>query len=144
MVGFRDREFVLADIPGLIEGAHEGTGLGDRFLGHLERCGVLLHLIDGSQEDVAGAYRTVRKELEAYAQGLAEKTEVVALNKVDLLTAEAREARKAALAEASGRPVLLCAGATGEGVDAILAALVPHLPPPRDELPEAARAAYQP
>ncbi|MCG8593652.1 MAG: 50S ribosome-binding GTPase, partial [Kiloniellales bacterium] len=144
VVGFRDREFVLADIPGLIEGAHEGTGLGDRFLGHLERCGVLLHLVDGSQEDVAGAYRTVRQELEAYAQGLAEKTEVVALNKVDLLTAEAQDARQAALAEASGRPVLLCAGATGEGVDAILGALVAHLPPPRDELPEAARAAYQP
>ena len=144
MVGFRDREFVLADIPGLIEGAHEGTGLGDRFLGHLERCGALLHLVDGGQEDVAGAYRTVRQELEAYAQGLTEKTEIVALNKVDLLTPEERKARAAALAEASGRPVLLCSGATGEGVDAILMELVPHLPPPRDEVPEAARAAYQP
>ena len=143
VVGFRDREFVLADIPGLIEGAHEGTGLGDRFLGHLERCGVLLHLIDGSQEDVAGAYRTVRRELEAYDQGLASKTEVVVLNKVDLLTPEDLEARQAALAEASGGPVLLCSGATGQGVDEVLAALVPHLPATREEA-EAERAVYQP
>ena len=143
VVGFRDREFVLADIPGLIEGAHEGTGLGDRFLGHLERCGVLLHLVDGSQEDVAGAYRTVRRELEAYAHGLVEKTEVVALNKTDLLSPEERAARQADLAEACGGPVLLCSGATGEGVDGILATLVPHLPRLREE-DDGPRAAYQP
>ena len=78
-------EFVLADIPGLIEGAHEGHGLGDRFLGHVERCGVLLHLIDGTEEDVAGAYRTVRDEIIAYGAGLEEKTEIVSLNKCDAL-----------------------------------------------------------
>src|SRR4029453_947335 len=76
-----EKEFVIADIPGLIEGAHEGAGLGDRFLGHVERCGVLIHLIDGTQEDVAGAYRTIRAELAAYSSVLAAKPEIVALNK---------------------------------------------------------------
>src|SRR5437763_11440406 len=75
--------FVLADIPGLIEGAHEGSGLGDRFLGHIERCRVLLHLVDGTGPDVADAYRTVRRELEAYEHGLGGKPEVVALSKAD-------------------------------------------------------------
>src|SRR5918999_3190089 len=83
-------EFVLADIPGLIEGAHEGAGLGDRFLGHVERCAVLLHLVDGSQPDVAGAYRTVRAELAGYGHGLAEKPEILALNKADAMTPQAR------------------------------------------------------
>ena len=83
-------EFVLADIPGLIEGAHEGVGLGDRFLGHVERCAVLLHLVDGSQPDPAGAWRTVREELEHYGQGLAEKPELLCLNKVDAMTPQAR------------------------------------------------------
>src|ERR1700759_5172040 len=82
------REFVLADIPGLIEGAHEGVGLGTRFLGHVERAGILLHLVDGTQEDVAGAYRTVRAELAAYGHELTEKPEIVALNKADALTPE--------------------------------------------------------
>src|SRR3546814_19356419 len=80
--------FVIADIPGLIEGAHQGHGLGDRFLGHVERCRVLLHLVDGTAEDVAGAYRTVRRELEAYGGGLPEKAEVVGLNKCDALSEE--------------------------------------------------------
>src|SRR6188472_1771787 len=80
VVNAQGREFVLADIPGLIEGAHEGAGLGDRFLGHVERCRVLLHLIDATSEDPAAAYRTVRAELAAYGQGLGEKPEVVALN----------------------------------------------------------------
>src|SRR6266480_3728348 len=82
------REFVLADIPGLIEGAHEGVGLGDRFLAHVERCRVLLHLIDGTGEDAGAAYKTVRAELKAYGHGLAEKPEIVALNKADALTSE--------------------------------------------------------
>ena len=80
-----EREFVLADLPGLIEGAHEGTGLGDRFLGHTERCRVLLHLIDGTVEDAGEAYKTVRGELEAYGQGLTDKPEIVALSKADAL-----------------------------------------------------------
>ena len=79
------QSFVLADIPGLIEGAHEGHGLGTRFLGHVERCAVLLHLIDVTGEDPVGAYRVIRKELKAYSPELAEKPEVIAFNKIDLL-----------------------------------------------------------
>ena len=116
-------EFVLADIPGLIEGAHEGAGLGDRFLGHIERCAVLLHLVDGSQPDPAGAWRTVREELEGYGNGLAEKPELVALNKLDAMTAQARSSRLKALERAVGRPVLLLSGATQEGVPEALRAL---------------------
>jgi len=116
-------EFVLADIPGLIEGAHEGAGLGDRFLGHVERCAVLLHLVDGSQPDPAGAWRTVRAELEGYGHGLAEKPEIVALNKADAMTPQARTSRLKALERAVGRPVRLISGATGEGVPELLRVL---------------------
>jgi GTP-binding protein len=119
-----EREFVLADIPGLIEGAHEGHGLGDRFLGHIERCGVLLHLVDGTAEDVADAYRTVRAELEAYGAGLPEKHEIVALNKCDALDEATVEARSRELAEESGRPVFALSGVTGSGVTPILRALL--------------------
>ncbi|HET7408986.1 MAG TPA: GTPase ObgE, partial [Paracoccaceae bacterium] len=101
-----DREFVIADIPGLIEGAHEGQGLGDRFLGHVERCAVLLHLVDGTAEAPADSYRTIRKELAAYDEALAAKPEIVGLNKIDALTDEEVAERKAALEEASGAPVL--------------------------------------
>ncbi len=120
VVGIGDDEMVIADIPGLIEGAHEGAGLGDRFLGHLERCGALLHLVDGSGEDVAAAYRTVRHELESYGAGLENKAELVALNKVDALSPELRTERMAALVGASGGPVLELSGASGEGVQAVL------------------------
>lgn len=116
-------EFVLADIPGLIEGAHEGAGLGDRFLGHVERCAVLLHLVDGTAADPAGAYRTIRKELAGYGGGLADKAEIVALNKCDAMTAQATASRLKALSRAAGRPALLVSGATGEGVAAVLRAL---------------------
>src|SRR5215475_7823417 len=95
-----NREFVLADIPGLIEGAHEGAGLGDRFLGHVERCGVLIHLVDGTAEKLGEAYRTVRGELEAYGAGLSEKPEIVALNKVDALDAKEIERKGRALSRA--------------------------------------------
>lgn len=117
-------EFVLADIPGLIEGASEGAGLGTRFLGHVERCRVLLHLIDGSQADPAGAWRLVRNELEEYGGGLAEKPEIVVLNKLDAMTPQARTSRVKALERATGRPVMLAAGATGEGVPAVLRAIM--------------------
>ncbi len=123
-------EFVLADIPGLIEGAHEGAGLGARFLGHIERCGVLLHLVDGTGEDLAGAYRTVRAELEAYGGGLAGKTEILALNKVDALDDELAEAQAAELAAAAGRrpeEILRLSGATGAGVPEMLRALAGHI-----------------
>ncbi|WP_291294993.1 GTPase ObgE [Elioraea sp.] len=116
-------EFVLADIPGLIEGAHEGVGLGDRFLGHVERCAVLLHLVDGTQAGVTEAYRTVRAELEAYGGGLAEKPEVVALNKADAIEPRALAARRTALSRAAGRPVLVLSGVTGAGKDEVLRAL---------------------
>ncbi len=113
-------DFVLADIPGLIEGAHEGAGIGDRFLGHVERCRVLLHLVDGTQEDPAEAYRIIREELKAYGHGLAEKPEVVALSKADALSAEEREAAAAALAKAAGRKPCIVSAVSGEGVGDIL------------------------
>src|SRR5690606_32173333 len=110
------RGFVLADIPGLIEGAHEGVGLGDRFLGHVERTRVLLHLVDGTQDDPAEAYRVVRAELAAYGHGLGDKTEIVALSKVDALSEELRSDRAAALARACGQQPLLLSSASRENV----------------------------
>ena len=121
------QEFVLADIPGLIEGAHEGLGLGDRFLGHIERCGVLLHLVDGTQADLVEAYRTVRRELVEYGGGLNEKPEILGLNKCDALDEETIAERKAALEEESGAPVLVLSGVSGEGVDAVLSALLKEI-----------------
>jgi GTP-binding protein len=116
-------EFVLADIPGLIEGAHEGAGLGDRFLGHVERCAVMLHLVDGAAGDVVRAWRTVREELRAYGGGLAEKPELIGLNKTDAMTPREISSRAAALRKASGRPVMLLSGVTGQGVPEVLRAL---------------------
>jgi GTP-binding protein len=120
-------DFVLADIPGLIEGAAEGAGIGDRFLGHVERTRILIHLVDANNEDVADAYRTVRTELENYGEGLEEKVELVCLNKSDTIDAEMAAALAAELAEESGRPVFIVSGATGDGVDAILDAILPEL-----------------
>ncbi len=116
-------EFVLADIPGLIEGAHEGAGLGDRFLGHVERCAVLLHLVDGAAGSPVKAWRTVRDELAAYGGGLADKPEILALNKADAMTPRETAARRTALARAAGRPVALISGATGQGVPELLRTL---------------------
>ena len=110
------REFVLADIPGLIEGAHEGAGLGDRFLGHVERCRVLLHLVDGTGEHAGKAYKIVRAELEAYGHGLTDKPEIVALNKADALAPARLKLQSARLARAAGKPPLVVSGATGTGV----------------------------
>ncbi|HEX8669561.1 MAG TPA: GTPase ObgE [Allosphingosinicella sp.] len=127
VVRHRDREFVMADIPGLIEGAAEGAGIGDRFLGHIERTRVLLHLVDANIEDVALAYRTVRDELEAYGEGLADKPEVLALNKADTLDDELLDALSDELeAEAGVRPFRL-SGVTGAGAEAVLDALIRHL-----------------
>ncbi len=117
------REMVLADIPGLIEGAHEGHGLGDRFLGHIERCRVLLHLVEGTSEHAGKAYKTVREELEAYGEGLAEKPEIVALSKVDALTPEVLKEQVARLKRAAKRMPIVLSAASGEGVDAALRAL---------------------
>jgi GTP-binding protein len=117
------REMVLADIPGLIEGAHEGHGLGDRFLGHIERCRVLLHLVEGTCEHAGKAYKTVRKELAAYGAGLEDKPEIVALSKVDALTPEARKEQLARLKRAAGRAPIALSAASGEGVEAALRAV---------------------
>ncbi|HEY5048274.1 MAG TPA: GTPase ObgE [Rhizomicrobium sp.] len=116
-------DFVLADLPGLIEGAHEGAGLGDRFLGHAERCGAVLHLVDGTQSEIMRAYKTIRHELDAYGHALAGKPEIVALNKIDAIPAAAVARKKAALEKASGAKVHLLSGVTGEGVDEVLRAL---------------------
>jgi len=118
-----ETDFVLADLPGLIEGAHEGAGLGDRFLGHAERCGVLLHLVDGTQSEIVRAYRTIRKEVAAYAHGLNEKMEIVALNKIDALDGPLAARRKKALEKASNKQVFLISGVSGEGVPQVLHAL---------------------
>jgi len=120
-VGFD--EFVLADIPGLIEGASDGAGLGTRFLGHVERCPVLLHLVDALEDDVVLAYQTVRNELEAYGADLAGKVEFLALNKCDSVSDEDMAEKRAALIEASGRDVLVISGVSGIGVDELIGVL---------------------
>ena len=122
------REFVLADIPGLIEGAHEGHGLGDRFLGHVERCRVLLHLVDATCEHAGQAYEIVRAELEAYGQGLAEKPEIVALSKADALDETALKQQAARLKRAAKRAPLILSSVAGRGVADALRALAAHIP----------------
>jgi GTPase len=118
-----DQELVLADIPGLIEGAHEGVGLGTRFLGHVERCGVLLHLVDGTLDDVKAAYRTIRREIKQYSEELAGKEELVALNKCDALTADVIKEKCKALKQASGKKVYPLSAAAGTGVEDCLRAM---------------------
>src|SRR5258708_8877359 len=124
VVSVDGREFVLADIPGLIAGAHEGAGLGDRFLGHVERCRVLLHLVDGTCEHAGKAYKIVRNELAAYGHGLADKPEVVALNKADALLPDQLKEQKARLKRAAKATPLVISGATHQGVQEALRALV--------------------
>jgi len=120
-------DFVLADIPGLIEGAAEGAGVGDRFLGHIERTRILVHLVDANVEDVAAAWRTVRVELDAYGAGLADKVELIALNKADTVGDELAEALAGELREASGARAFIVSGATGAGVDSVLDAIVTEI-----------------
>ncbi|WP_085308244.1 GTPase ObgE [Planktotalea arctica] len=123
VVGVDNVEFVVADIPGLIEGAHEGVGLGVRFLGHVERCAVLLHLIDGTSDDVAEDYKTIIGELEAYGGELADKPRLTVLNKVDALDDAMRSEARAMLEEASGGPVMEMSGAAKLGTTEVLRAL---------------------
>jgi GTPase len=123
----KGRDFVLADIPGLIEGAAEGAGIGDRFLGHIERTRVLLHLVDANNEDVAETYRTVRNELDAYGAGLGDKIEILALNKIDTIDQELVDALSAELEEESGVRPLPVSGITGEGVEAVLDSMIQQL-----------------
>ena len=123
VVGVDGREFVVADIPGLIEGASEGRGLGDLFLGHVERCAVLLHLVDGTSDSVGQDYSTIIGELEAYGGKLAEKPRLTILNKIDALDEEERAEALAALEGASGGPVMMMSSVAGEGVTEVLRAL---------------------
>jgi GTP-binding protein len=123
MVRIDGVDFVVADLPGLIEGAHEGVGLGDKFLGHAERCGAILHLVDGTQSGIAKAYATIRGELEAYGHGLEDKPEFVVLNKIDALDKTAASRKRAALEKASGGHVFPISGVTGQGVEEVLRAL---------------------
>ena len=120
-------DFVLADLPGLIEGAHEGVGLGDKFLGHAERCGAILHLIDGTESEIVRAYKSIRAELEAYGQELTEKPEIVVLNKADAIPKAALAKKRAALRKACGHDVFVMSGVTGEGVEEVLRALAKEI-----------------
>ena len=120
--------FIVADLPGLIEGPQTGAGLGDRFLGHVERCAAVIHLVDGTQEDVAGAYRTIRRELEGYGQGLAQKPELLCLSKCDALDETTIAERSAALAEAAGREVWSISAVAQRGVDPVLHAAFALVP----------------
>ena len=121
------REFVLADIPGLIEGAHEGVGIGDRFLGHVERTRVLLHLVSAREENPARAYKEVRGELVAYGHGLTDKPEIVALSQADTVDAAERKKKLSALKKACGGNPLVLSAATGEGVEEVLRALAAEI-----------------
>ncbi|MBI1275367.1 GTPase ObgE [bacterium] len=128
-----EREFVLADLPGLIEGAHEGIGLGDRFLGHAERCGVLLHLIDGTAEDVVADYRVVTHEVEAYGHGLYEKPRLIALNKCDALDAKEITKKKKALEKASKQEVWTISGVMTDGLKPLLFKMLETIDQYREE-----------
>ncbi|PTX56020.1 GTP-binding protein [Litoreibacter ponti] len=123
VVGVDNAEFVMADIPGLIAGASEGKGIGDRFLGHVERCSVLLHLVDGASETIAEDYQTIIDELEAYGGELAHKPRVTALNKIDALDDEEREEARSTLEEACGGQVLMLSGVSREGLTDVLRAV---------------------
>ena len=129
VVRHHGREFVVADIPGLIEGAADGAGIGDRFLGHIERCRVLLHLVDAQDDDVTESFRVVRDELDNYGAGLTDKPYVLALNKIDTLDDELIAALSAELEAASGHPVIPLSGASGVGLDWALDQLLEALPP---------------
>ena len=152
VVGIDGREFVLADIPGLIEGAHAGSGLGDRFLGHVERCRVLVHLVDGTVENAGHAYATVHTELEAYGHGLADKREIVALNKTDALTPEQLEVQKQHLMRAIAKvrhdddgQLFAVSAVTGAGLRELLRAVLAAINEERAGRTEGAEvAAWQP
>lgn len=144
VVGIDAREFVLADIPGLIEGASEGRGLGDQFLGHIERCAVLLHLVDGTSEDVAHDYAVIDRELELYSETVHGKPRVVGLNKIDAISPEDLAERRAALEVASGGRVYLLSGVTGAGVPEVLRALMSEIDAQRREANKEEPAPWQP
>ncbi len=141
------REFVMADIPGLIEGAHEGVGLGDRFLGHVERCRVLLHLVDATYEDAGASYKTVRAELKAYSEDLAAKPEIVALSKADAMTPERLEEQLKSLKKAAKKTPLVLSAHSRQGVPEALRALLDIIDDARKkagEEPDTKVTAWQP
>ena len=145
VVQVHGEEFVIADLPGLIEGASEGAGLGHRFLGHVERCAVILHLIDGTAEDVVGHWRTIRRELEAYGHGLAEKPEIIGLTKCDAVPADELAKKRQKLKRASKREVHVLSGATGKGVPETMSALLGVIKAEREKAAEPkAEQAYSP
>jgi len=144
VVRLGDREFVLADIPGLIAGAHEGLGLGDRFLGHLERCNVLLHLVDATGDHAGQVYKTIRHELEAYGAGLTEKPEIVALSKVDAVDAETLKTQAARLKRAAKRAPLTLSAVSGAGMTGALGALLQAIDEHRREAAAVEAPAWQP
>ena len=144
VVGIDGKEFVMADIPGLIEGASEGRGLGDQFLGHVERSNVLLHLVDGTSEDVAGDARTILDELAAYSPVLMDKPRVTALNKIDALDDEAIAERRAALEAEIDGPVHLMSGVSKQGVPQVLRALWSEIAPTRSQQADDSDAPWQP
>jgi GTP-binding protein len=123
VVGVHDDEFVIADLPGLIEGASEGAGLGHRFLGHVERCAAIFHLVDATEEDVVANWRAIRRELERYGHGIAEKPELIGLNKIDALPDELVARKRARLKRAANREVMALSGASGRGVPEAMARL---------------------
>jgi GTP-binding protein len=133
MVRVDGTDFVLADIPGLIEGAHEGAGIGDRFLGHVERCAVLLHLVDATLDDPAEAYGIIRGEFEAYGADLDEKPEIVVLSKSDAVPADELKRKAKALAKVAGRKPLVLSAVSGDGVQAALRALASEIRTAREE-----------
>jgi GTP-binding protein len=144
VVRHKGREFVLADIPGLIEGAAEGAGIGDRFLGHVERTRLLLHLVDGSAEDPLEAWRIVRGELDSYGAGLDGKTELIALTKTDLLDPRQRAKIVKALEKATGEPVFPVSAPLEEGLEPLLDAIIERLGAVAEETPEASERAWSP
>jgi GTP-binding protein len=138
VVGVDGKEFVMADIPGLIEGASEGRGLGDQFLGHVERCSVLLHLVDGTSSTITKDYRTIIAELEAYSEALYEKPRITVLNKIDALDPKTLSTRKRALEKATGGPVFLMSGVSKQGVTEVLRAIWAEIEEGRRETEEVA------
>ena len=141
VVGIDGAEFVMADIPGLIEGASEGRGLGTQFLAHVERCKVLLHLVDGTSSTITKDYKTIVTELEAYADELGDKPRIVAINKIDALDSKTLSSRKKALEKASGGPVFAISGVAGKNLQDVLRALMVEI---RAEAPSEEVAPWQP
>jgi GTP-binding protein len=144
VVSIGERDFVLADIPGLIEGANEGLGLGTRFLGHIERCSILVHLVDGTQEDIKTAYKTIRAELAAYDDGLVDKPEIVVLNKIDALEPDEIKEKVKQLKRLSKAEVFTTSGVTGDGVDLVLYRIVKQIDDDKAEAIERERRKAEP